>query len=112
MAFATWRFHAASLQVRCLTRARCVGRTARDIMESDKLQRILRRDKRNPYMGAVKRPPRQSTQSLSFLEVFPREMLDWNFESLENEVRSGGKQARRAKTALHWLLSPLFDKPT
>ncbi|OLP93525.1 hypothetical protein AK812_SmicGene49142 [Symbiodinium microadriaticum] len=112
MALTTQGLHGAMTQVRRLTRARCLGRTARHIMETEKLERILRRDKRNPYLGAVKRPPRQATQSVSFLQMFPREMLDWSFDDLEQEVKSGGKQAARAKIALHWLLSPLFDKPT
>eukprot|EP00931_Biecheleriopsis_adriatica_P058690 TRINITY_DN35005_c0_g1_i1.p1 TRINITY_DN35005_c0_g1~~TRINITY_DN35005_c0_g1_i1.p1 ORF type:complete len:113 (+),score=13.92 TRINITY_DN35005_c0_g1_i1:28-339(+) len=94
-------------QVRHLSRAQCLGRTARNIIATDKLERVLRRHK--PQRGG--RPAPEATRSKSFLQLFPRELLDHSFEAIEEEARHDSRKGHRAKEALRWLLSPAFDKP-
>eukprot|EP00933_Yihiella_yeosuensis_P052678 TRINITY_DN5078_c1_g1_i1.p1 TRINITY_DN5078_c1_g1~~TRINITY_DN5078_c1_g1_i1.p1 ORF type:complete len:107 (-),score=17.54 TRINITY_DN5078_c1_g1_i1:114-434(-) len=101
-------------QVRLLSRIHCVGRTARDIIETDKLEKVLRRRNKHPDALARNRgsrPPAEATYQQSLLQVFPKELLDHRFEDLEVESRLAGRKGARAKEALRWLLSPLFDRP-
>ena len=100
--------HVARL-VRRLSRARCVGRTAREILQAEKLEKVLTPNKRQKY--GQSRPPHQVTESLSMMHLFPRELLDWSFEALEQESQMAGKQGDRARSALKLILSPQFDKP-
>ena len=100
-----------SSQVRFLSRVRCLGRTAREILQADKLQTVLTPNKRERYGRGQTRPPRQVTETLSLMHLFPRELLDWSFEALEQESKVAGQQGDRARTALKLLLSPKFDKP-
>jgi hypothetical protein len=100
-----------SSQVRFLSRVRCLGRTAREILQADKLQTVLTPNKRERYGRGQTRPPQQVTETLSLMHLFPRELLDWSFEALEQESKVAGQQGDRARTALKLLLSPKFDKP-
>ena len=81
-----------SSQVRCLSRARCLGRTAREILRADKLETVLRPNKRERFGAGQTRPPQQVTETLSLMHLFPRELLDWSFEALEQESKVAGKQ--------------------
>ncbi len=104
-------FHGFAIQVRSLNRARCTGRTAREILQTEKLDRVLRPNKRQRYGKGQMRPPQLVTESLSLMHLFPRELLDWSFESLEQESQLVGQRGDRARKAVNLILSSRFDKP-
>lgn len=104
-------FHGFAIQVRSLNRARCTGRTAREILQTEKLDRVLRPNKRQRYGKGQMRPPQLVTESLSLMHLFPRELLDRSFESLEQESQLVGQRGDRARKAVTLILSSRFDKP-
>mmetsp|Transcript_86562 Transcript_86562/g.222982 ORF Transcript_86562/g.222982 Transcript_86562/m.222982 type:complete len:148 (-) Transcript_86562:119-562(-) len=110
-------------QRRSLARDECVGKTARAIIEAHKLERVIRPRNRHEaalrHGAAARALPKKARQQaregpispmLSFGEVFPREMLDCAFGDLEERARRSGSAGSRARTALRWLLSPVFDR--
>eukprot|EP00438_Fugacium_kawagutii_P023034 Skav202644 [mRNA] locus=scaffold2784:20399:20779:+ [translate_table: standard] len=112
----SWKITAAlmpwfRIQIRCLSRARCLGRTAREILQAEKLDRVLMPNKRQRYGRGSNGPPNVVTESQSLMHLFPRELLDWSFESLEKESKVPGKQGDRARQALKLILSRQFDQP-